>query len=308
MKISVVGTGAIGSYYGIMLENAGHEVHFLLRSDYDHVKEHGLRLHSEKHDSIYLPSVRAYKNAADMPVSEVILVALKTTQNKGTLPEIRRQISDPSSIIILKQNGLDMESDLAAMLPDLQMAGGVALITSYKTEPGLVNHQDHGNLDLGSYNLNDASVLTKIVEMFQKAGVKSSQQDLNYLRWKKLVWNMSFNGLSVYLNKTTSEILEDEHALAECRNIMKEVIAGAGVCGVQLPEYFDDDMVAFTSKMQSYSPSMKLDFDFNRPMELEYLYEKPIKKADQGGFSMKMTKLLYQQLKEIDKKNTDQKL
>lgn len=300
MKISIIGTGAIGGYYGIMLANAGNEVHFLLRSNYEYVRDNGLYVQSDMHEDIFLPHVNAYHKAEDMPKSDIVLVALKTVQNAGVLPKILPHVADEKSIVVLVQNGLGMEEDVSKAFPNWQIAGGVALITAYKTENGRVVHQDHGNLDLGSYNVRDTDLLDRLVNCLEVAGVPSSRQELDYLRWKKLVWNMSFNGLSVAMDKTTTEILQDENALQRCKTIMAEVIQGAKACGVTLPDDFVEQMVLFTENMRPYSPSMKLDYDFGRPMELEYLYRRPIETARKAGFEMTETAKLYDELHPLD--------
>ena len=84
---AILGTGALGGYYGACLQRAGLDVHFLLRSDYEHVKEHGLIVESPDGD-FTLPHVNAYQDVAKMPACDVVVVALKTTQNH-LLPEIR---------------------------------------------------------------------------------------------------------------------------------------------------------------------------------------------------------------------------
>ena len=114
---------------------------------------------------------------------------------------------------------------------------------------------------------------------------------------------MSFNGLSVALDKTTTEILSDEKSLQRCKAIMTEVIQGATACGVTLPDNFVEDMVAFTKIMNPYSPSMKLDYDFARPMEIEYLYRKPILAAKQAGFEMIESERLYEELYQLNLKH-----
>lgn len=301
MKISIIGTGAVGSYYGIMLANAGHHVDFLLRSDYEYVKSNGLKLYSNAHKDIILPSVNAYKSTKEMPKSDIVIVALKTTQNNEVLPKILPDIVDNDSIVILVQNGLGMEEDLSAQLPSLQLAGGAALISSHKTQKGTVIHQDYGNLDLGSYNLQQPSLLDNFSGQLISSGVPSSHQSLKKLRWKKLVWNMTFNGLSVVLDKTTNQILDDPKDLKRCKIIMKEVIEAAKACDVLLPENFDQEMIAFTQKMIPYAPSMKLDYDFGRPMELQYIYEKPILFAREAGYNMVYTEELFNELVQLEK-------
>lgn len=296
MKISIIGTGAIGGYYGALMANAGHDVHFLLRSDYHYVKENGLRVLSQVHVDIYLPQVNAYESAADMPKSDVVLVALKTTQNKEVLPPILEQCVGDRSMVLLVQNGYGMEIDLARQFPSMQIAGAVALIASYKEDHGVVVHQDYNDMDIGSYNLKDLSVLEKFSQYLSEAGAPSSIDDLHYLRWKKLVWNMPFNGLSVALNRTTTEILADPKSLKRSRVIMREVINAAKACDVLLPDHYDEGIVPFTQKMGPYFPSMKLDFDNGRTMELEYLYQRPLLAAREAGFEMEETESLYQEL------------
>jgi len=301
MRISIIGTGAVGSYYGIMLANAGHNVDFLLRSDYEYVKANGLKLYSNTHDDIILPSVNAYKNTTEMPKSDIVVVALKTTQNREVLPQILPDIVGKDSIVLLVQNGLGMEEDLSFLCPTLQIAGGAALISSHKIQKGVVVHQDYGTLDVGSYNLQQPAQLDNFSKQLINAGVPSSHQDLKKLRWKKLVWNMTFNGLSVVLDKTTDQILADPKDLKRCKVIMKEVIEAAKGCDVLLPENFDQEMIAFTQKMIPYAPSMKLDYDFGRPMELQYIYEKPILFARKSGYNMVYTEELFDELTQLEK-------
>ncbi|WP_442587767.1 2-dehydropantoate 2-reductase [Pedobacter sp. AW31-3R] len=299
MRVSVIGTGAIGSYYGMMLANAGHEVDFLLRSDYAYVKENGLHMRSAVHGDVVLPKVNAFKHTADMPVADTILVCLKTTQNKKVLQDLLPPLLKKDTVVILIQNGLGMEEDLAAQFPGLSIAGGVAQIAAQKEASGLVVHQDYGNLDLGSYTVQEAAALEEFSGLLNAAGVRSTTQNLGYLRWKKLIWNVALNGLSVVLDKTTAEILADAQDLKRCRAIMSEVVKGAVSCGVPLPDSLVGEMIAFTEKMRPYLPSMKLDYDNGRPLELEYMYQRPILAAARAGFDMATAKALYQELQEL---------
>ena len=81
MKYAVIGTGAIGAYYGAKLAYAGNDVHFLLHSDYDFVKENGLQIDSCD-GSFHLSDPNIYHSTADMPACDVVIVALKTTNNR----------------------------------------------------------------------------------------------------------------------------------------------------------------------------------------------------------------------------------
>ena len=77
MKYGVIGTGAIGGFYGAKLAHGGQEVHFLLHSDYEYVKQHGLQVDSCD-GSFHLDDVNAYQHTEDMPKCDVVLVCLKS--------------------------------------------------------------------------------------------------------------------------------------------------------------------------------------------------------------------------------------
>src|SRR3954467_6992854 len=77
-SIAVLGAGALGGYYGGRLAQHGHDVHMLLRSDYEHVRQRGLRVHSVSGDFTLQPAqLRVYNDAAMMPKVDLVIVALK---------------------------------------------------------------------------------------------------------------------------------------------------------------------------------------------------------------------------------------
>jgi 2-dehydropantoate 2-reductase len=297
MNFSVIGTGAIGGYYGGLLAHAGQEVHFLIKSDYDHVKAHGLFIQSDVLGAIHVDPVHAYRHVIEMPISDVVLICLKSTENKSLLPKLLPPLLHSGTVVIPIQNGLGIEKDIAAMFPGISVVGGIAQIAANKTGPGALHHQDYGYLELGSYNVADTTRLDKIVAAFENTAIQvSATDDLAQLRWRKLVWNVTFNGLSVILNTTTDRILKVPSARSLAKKIMLEVIAGAQACKVDIPELFADELLEFTGKMHPYAPSMKLDYDFGRPLEIHYIYENPVDTAKAAGYYMSTVDVLAKQL------------
>jgi 2-dehydropantoate 2-reductase len=298
IKYGVVGTGALGGFYGGLLARAGQEVHFLFRSDFEYVQKNGLQVDSVK-GNFHLPEINAYHTSRQMPVCDVILVCLKTTGNH-LLPELIKPLLHSESIVVLLQNGLGLEEDLAVQLPGVQIAGGLAFICSNKVGPGHINHLDYGKLILGSYNVAQHTNLEQIVHDFQQANIHAElAPDLSFARWQKLVWNIPFNGMTVVLNTTTDRLMADENTRELSRELMLEVIHGANQCGVPLKESLAQQMIDMTIRMKPYAPSMKLDYDFRRPMEIEYIYSKPIQTAREAGFEMHKVAMLEKQLRFI---------
>lgn len=298
IRYGVIGTGALGGFYGGKLARAGKEVHFLFRSDFEFVKENGLKVDSVNGD-FHLKNVNAYAKAVDMPVCDVVLVCLKTTANRR-LPEMVRPLLHKGTVVVLLQNGLGLEEDLAAQLPETGIAGGLAFICADKIGHGHIRHLDFGKLNLGSYNLKNPEVLKQVVADFQEAGIPTDlAADLNQARWQKLVWNIPFNGMTVVLNTTTDKLMASEATRELSKELMLEVIRAANRCGAPLKEELAQQMIAMTIRMTPYAPSMKLDYDLGRPMEIEYIYSRPVETARNSGFEMYKVAMLERQLRFI---------
>jgi 2-dehydropantoate 2-reductase len=299
LKYSVLGIGGVGGYLGIKLAKAGHEVHFLAHSDYDHIVKNGLKLDSVRGD-ISLPEVNVYKTPSDMPHCDVILVCVKTTMNHE-LPAILRQLKYDSAIAIIFQNGIGMEEEIVTAIPEMKVAGGPIYIASSKIGPGHIHHQDIGIITLAAYSPGIDEGLKKIASDLTQSDIKTNVTDnLNDLRWRKLVWNIPYNGLSVVLNKTTDKIVADEQSCLLSKEIMLEVIQAANANGTSIEDSFADKMVDLTRKMIPYAPSMKLDYDNRRPLEIEYIYSRAISLGKKAGVDMPKTSQLEKDLIRMD--------
>ena len=299
MSYAVIGTGAIGGYYGARLAQSGQQVHFLLHRDYDYVLEHGLQVDS-CNGSFHLDKPFVYHDTAQMPKSDVVLVGLKSVNNH-LLTKMLPPLLHEHTLVVLIQNGVGVEADVQAMFPDVQLAAGLAFICSAKTEPGRINHQCYGQINLANYSVRDEKQLQQVIADFNAAGVKAGLVEYHEARWKKAVWNMPFNGMTVALHTQTDCLLRHPATRQLIREQMMEVIGAAQHLGVKnIDESFADLMISMTDEMTPYSPSMRLDFDFHRPMELHYLYARPIQIASEAGFPMPRLEMLMRELQFLD--------
>ena len=297
MTYSIIGTGAIGGYYGGRLMKAGRQVRFLLHSDYAYVKEHGLQIDSCD-GSFHLDDVDAYDNTQNMPESDVVVVCLKSTNNH-LLKQLLTPIVRENTIVVMIQNGIGIEEDLQKQFPSLNIVAGLAFICSGKVGPGHVSHQCYGSINLGNFSCPDELFKTLLSDM-QQAGIEAAEVPYAEARWKKAVWNMPFNGMTVALNTSTDKLLKHPATRQLIYDQMMEVIGAAHALGVTgIDSSFADKMMVTTDAMVPYSPSMKLDFDFHRPMEIEYLYLRPIREAAKVGYNMPKLSMLAAHLQFI---------
>ena len=299
MRYGIIGTGAIGGYYGAKLARAGEEVHFLLHSDYEYVKQHGLQVDSCD-GSFHLDNVNVYQHAGDMPQCDVVLVGLKSINN-SKLQSLIPPLLHGETLVVLIQNGIGVEEDVQKMFPDVQLAAGLAFICSAKTQPGLVSHQCYGSINLANYSCQDEALMQTVVDEFRQAGIETGLVEYHEARWKKAVWNMPFNGMTVALHAQTDKLLKNPSTRQLIREQMMEVVTTAQHLGVKnLDESFVAKMIETTDAMTPYSPSMQLDYDFHRPMEIYYLYTRPLEIARASGCPMPKLEMLEAELRFLE--------
>ena len=306
LRIGIVGTGAIGGFYGLMLAKAGHDVHFLLRSEYQAVVANGLRLNSAVHGQLHLQPVQAWGDPAEMPACDWLLVGAKTTSNAQLAPVITR-LSRPGARVVLLQNGLAVEEQLRPLLPDnLHLLGGLCFICTHRAASGVIEHQALGAVNLG-YHSGPArageslAIVEEGAELFRSAGLESvAMADLQQARWQKLVWNVPYNGLSVLLGAGTTRLMANADSRALILELMREVVQGAAACGQVLPEGYPEKLLATTERMPDYLPSMYHDFQHKRPLELQAIYAAPLAAAAATGCELPKMRMLHQALRFLD--------
>ncbi|WP_413200347.1 putative 2-dehydropantoate 2-reductase [Nostoc piscinale] len=306
-KYAIIGTGALGGFYGAKLQKAGLDVHFLLKSDYEHVNQRGLIIESKDGD-FTLPQVNAYNNADKMPQCDVVIVALKTTQNY-LLPKLLPPVIKNNGVVLVLQNGLDIELEISQIVSNVNIIGGLCFLCSNKVGQGHIRHVDYGQIVLGEYSHNYESAgitnrMQQIANDFQNAGIAIElTEDLLLARWQKLVWNIPYNGLSVVLNARTDELMADPYTRQLVEQLMYEVAAGAKSTGRIIADSFIQKMLDYTVKMKPYRTSMKIDYDEQRPLEVEAIIGNSLRKAQTADVFLPQINCLYNQLKFLDARN-----
>ncbi|WP_072620040.1 putative 2-dehydropantoate 2-reductase [Spirulina major] len=306
-RYAVVGTGAIGGYYGGRLQRAGHAVHFLARSDYDHLQTQGLRVDSVYGD-FHLPTVQVYDDPMQMPPCEVVLIALKATQNQQ-LAKILPPLLAPDTTILVLQNGLGAEVELAAQFPQNPIVGGLCFICSNKVGPGHICHLDYEKVAIAQYGPDYTPCgitpeLEHIYGDFDHAGIEIVMQpSLLQSRWEKLVWNIPYNGLSVVLDAQTNVLMEHPPTRQLVEDLMDEVAIAAAACDCRITPKFQQQMLAHTEAMTPYLTSMKLDYEAGRPLEVDAIVGNPLRWATARGAILPKIAMLYQQLQFCDQRD-----
>ena len=302
LRIAIVGSGAIGLYYGGKLAHFGRDVHFLLRSDYDAVRKRGLCLRSKK-ENIHVPKVQAYRSTQEIGVCDLVIVAVKTTSNAGLLSLIPPLLGEQTMILTL-QNGLGNEDFLAGHFGAERVLGGLCYISLNRTGPGVVERLDAGRLTIGEYRGHPQPRTHDVAWEFKRCGVICNvADDLTLERWRKLVWNIPFNGLSIVAGGLdTAAILADDRLRQLTVELMDETIAVANACGHRLPTAVALDLMRRTKAMDAYRPSTLLDYEAGRPLEIESIWGETLRYAQAAGVAVPRLEMLCLLLRSLDQR------
>jgi len=306
-KVAVVGAGAVGTYYGARLAEQGHDVAFVLRSDYAAVAEHGITVNSKDGD-IRLHSPRITKDPVELAQTfqpDWILCALKAT----ALSDAERLISpliEPDTRLLAIINGLGIEEEFAKWMDPKKVFGGLAFTCINRSEPSVIDHLDYGPLTITHLG-DDPLELAIAMSLWEKVKVLTSVADSRLAaRYLKLCWNIPFNGLCVLAGGVTTEVIMQDPSLRSlAEKIMREVIEignadlvnSTGEFAPQLHNRVIDDLMTMTDTMVEYKPSTMIDFVEGREMEIDAIFQVALARGLALGVECveleKMTKALH---------------
>ncbi len=297
--MAVVGAGAVGLYYGARLAAAGGDVRFLLRSDYDAVKADGIRIESVAGD-LHLKEVQAFRSPEEIGPVDLVIIAWKATSNH-LLGEILPPLLHAGTQVLTLQNGLGNCERIAEITGPGRVLGALCFVCLNRLDHGLVSHTAGGRLSIGEFvNDDECQRATEIARRFSAAGVPAeASASLPEAQWKKLVWNIPFNGLAIAEGGVTTDVLLQQPAVeAEIRALMAEVIAAASAQGLALEDSLIDFNVERTRPMGPYRPSSMIDYVEGREVEYENIWAEPLRRAEQAGVAVPHLSGLAERIRE----------
>ncbi|MDR2982962.1 MAG: 2-dehydropantoate 2-reductase [Puniceicoccales bacterium] len=294
LKIAVVGTGAIGAYYGSLLAQAGHEVHFLLRSDYEAVKANGYHVQTPK-AKFHLHPVNAHNNTADIGPCDLVVIALKTTAN-AIFPEILPPLNSPGKTVFLTlQNGMGNVEKLGELFGLENVVAGLCFVCVNRTAPGVIENYMPGYIQIAEASGTARERTQALAKILQDSGTECKVSDsLERALWCKLCWNVPFNGIAIAAGGiTTDKIMQSPPLRILAEKLMRELQAAAAAYGVSISEKFIEGQFTVTDGMGPYKPSSLIDYWEKRPVEVESIWGEPLRRGLAKGIPMGNLDCLY---------------
>ena len=296
---AVVGTGALGMYYGAKLAQSGVPVSFLARRDLTHLRQHGLQVRCPYGD-FHLHPLRVCETPQEICPVDLVLVCIKTTGN-ADLKKLIPPLLGPQTVVCTLQNGLGNEDHLASIAGKERVLGGVCHVCVSRPEPGVARNMACTDIKFSDLSGGDTPRARSLAKVFSAAGVGCTvAPSIGSARWYKLVWNVPFNGLGIAGGsggRNTQQVLEDPALQQEAIDLMTEVIAASSKLGYPQEAGLIEKEIARTRTMGPYKSSSQLDWEAGKPVELESIWGEALRQGTAAGVPMPHLQKLYEKLK-----------
>lgn len=277
-RVLIVGMGGVGTMAAYALETGGKaEVTAVCRSNYDAVTTNGFSIDSLEHGN----GITGFKpshvlNAVPKVVEETLepfQYLVVTTKN---IPDVRPNVLDIISpaitpgmtTIVMLQNGLNIEKPITKAFPDNVVLSGISFIGATETTHGVVRHDDNDSVKLGPFPDQSVSperaekAAKRFIDIYTACGKVewSFDDDVKFTRWRKLVYNSSYNSVAAILGMDTARMRMSQIVIDDLvKPAMKEIITIAEAVGVKLPEGIDEKLIRTDPTDTAFVPSMGQD-------------------------------------------------
>ena len=270
MKVAVMGSGAVGGYFGGLLARGGTDVTFIARGKHlEALRTQGLRVKSVKGD--FSLHVKATDDPQEVGSVDLVLFCVKAYDTERAMRQALPMVGKETVVLSL-QNGVDNEEKIASIIGKEKVLAGVAYIGSSVPEPGIILHEEEGKIAFGELHGGLTDRVLKLKKFFDRSGLPAdASPDVRKALWAKLSWNAPFNAINALVGGTVKAIVENPHTLELARLVTAEVVAVASALGI--PLIFEEVWARNLrfSQRSHIKTSMLQDLEMGRPLEHEAL-------------------------------------
>jgi len=297
VRVAVLGSGAVGGYYGALLARAGHEVFFIARGAHrDAIRNAGLLVKSPLGD--WTTHAPAEDDPSRVGVCDLVLLAVKTYDNDTALPMLG-PLSGPDTVVLTLQNGVDSPDDVAAVVGARSVVGGATYIATAVSAPGVIEQTgDYRRIAFGEV-FDQAGTLTarvmRLHEVLADAGVQSEPApDGRVPLWEKFAYLTPFAGMTGAARQPVGVIRADPVARAQLQAGFKEVEALARAEGVAVREDLLQRSMRYVDGVPpSMRSSLLIDLSQGKRIEVEALQGAVVRRAAAHGLAVPVMTTLY---------------
>jgi 2-dehydropantoate 2-reductase len=303
MKIAIMGAGGLGSYLGGRMVQSGHNVFFIARGDHlQALIDNGLEVKSD-YGNFKLEEVEAVTNPEEIGKVDLVFFCVKSYDAFSAAKLIKPILSN-ESLIIPVLNGIDHIDILGNELGQDQVLGGVAMIVAHLLKPGVI--EQIGQLhfvEYGEIGGGTSERCDEIQKILVETGIEfRAVPNILERMWWKLCIVSGFAGVYSVIRANNAVISEAPEAIELIRQSILEAISVAQAEGIELSTEIADEILAGRENASpEYKPSMLVDLEKGKPIELEAIIGVIIRLGEKLGVPTPVNSFIYACLKPYEK-------
>lgn len=308
-RVLIFGAGSIGGIYAYILSRAGAQVTAVCRSNFSVVKEHGFKITSPKFGSCSVKP-HAVNSVADAqgPWNYIVVCSKAFPGDKPSLADYLKPAVGPETTIALIQNGVGIESEVAAAFPNNPILSCVVYLPTSQTQPGVIEMREEDTLEIGTFPASAPDSHKKTAEDFasivRAGGGKSVlYDDIQGRRWHKLLINASWNPICAISRSTDVDFLRSTpQSVGYVKSVIMEIVSIARALGhTEIDEAMAQKQLdRALGREKGITVSMLADALEGRKMEVEAIVGNAVRIAQSVGVQTPLLDVLYILLKALD--------
>lgn len=298
LKVTVMGAGAVGCYFGGMLARAGHEVTLVARPQHvEAIRERGLRMETRTFDEQV--KVRAATGPEAAPGPDLVLFCVKSMDTESAGRQLKPFLR-PDTLVLCLQNGVDNAERLRTVLPEHEVAASVVYVATEMAGPGHLKHHGRGELVIEPSRASE-----RVAQALAAAGVPTEISDnVRGALWLKLILNCAYNPISAIAQRPYGENVRGEGIWDVMRDVVDECLAVARADGVRVAGDAHAAARKLVESMPSQYSSTAQDLARGKPTEIDFLNGYVVRRGDALGIPTPANRVLWALVKLIESKKS----
>lgn len=302
MRFAILGSGAVGGYFGAKLANSGQDVVFLARGAHlEAIRANGLQVRSPMLGD-FLVRAPAENDPARVGHVDVVVLAVKAYDNDTALPMLRPLVA-PETVVLTLQNGVDSVDGVAAVVGEERVLAGTTYVATALEAPGLIVQTGvHRSIIFGEAFGARTAVTRRvqaIADVLTPADVEvTTVADGRVPIWDKFVYLAPFAGFTGASRLPIGEVWTVPHVREMFFAAAREIAAIAAAEGVRISS---DRFATLQQYMDRIPPSTRssllIDLEFGKRIEVEALQGAAVRRAQKHGIPTPIMSTLYALLK-----------
>ncbi|MGA1846055.1 2-dehydropantoate 2-reductase [Deferribacter abyssi] len=294
-KIVVVGAGAIGSFYGGLLRDAGYDVTLICRGRHlEAIKKSGLRIKSFKLGEKVIDIKASDKLDKKYDIG---IISVKSQDTETACLMLQNHLSDDGFVVSF-QNGVDNKDIIKRYFSEDKILLATLFVGLHIDPPGVVNHSAAGNITFGAATMGGKKYISVLEEIFKRARFEYKvDNNIEKVLWKKLLWNIAFNPLSALLESTCGKMVADSKIKDLMNMMILEGVKAASFDGVEIEKEYYENVINMTKNLENYKTSMLQDIEKGKNPEVDGILMPVIRRHLKHGVEAPYCDTIYRALK-----------